>query len=89
MIDNSLWVEGGPGPIRSDGQEPTIGEIKAHDNELRIQRRIDAAVAAETEACAKIAETTYAKDAFHFELGTAVAAAIRARQPKTEDNANG
>ena len=40
---------------------------------------IDQAAAAEREACARIAETTYAKDAFHFELATAVAAAIRAR----------
>lgn len=29
------------------------------------------------ERCAKIAEITYVKDAFRFELGTAIAAAIR------------
>ena len=39
------------------------------------------AVLAEREACARIAETTYAHSAFHFELATAVAAAIRARNP--------
>lgn len=34
---------------------------------------------AEREANAKVAETTYAKTAFHYELGTAVAQHIRSR----------
>lgn len=33
----------------------------------------------EREANAKVAETTYAKTAFHYELGTAVAQHIRSR----------
>lgn len=37
------------------------------------------AVAAEREACARIAERTCARSAFHFELGTAIASAIRNR----------
>ena len=44
-----------------------------------LRQRIDDAVTAEREACAKIAEKTSAHSAFHFELGTAVAAAIRNR----------
>lgn len=36
-------------------------------------------VGEEMDLCARIAERTYAKDAFHFELGTAIAAAIRGR----------
>ncbi len=35
------------------------------------------AIMSERERCATVAERTYAKDAFHFELGTAIAAAIR------------
>lgn len=34
--------------------------------------------AATIEECAKVCERTYAKDAFHFELGIACAAGIRA-----------
>ncbi len=52
--------------------------------ELRMQMLADEgqsgkAVAAERERCAQIAERTYARDALHFELGTAIAAAIRAQ----------
>ncbi|WP_186056539.1 hypothetical protein [Burkholderia gladioli] len=42
--------------------------------------RIRAAV---IEECAKVCERTYAKDAFHFELGTACAAGIRALAAST------
>lgn len=45
---------------------------KLSDNE---RARIRAAV---IEECARVCERTYAKDAFHFELGTACAAGIRA-----------
>lgn len=43
----------------------------------QIAQAIQEAVDAERERCAKIAETTYAKDALHFELGWAIAKAIR------------
>jgi hypothetical protein len=42
-----------------------------------VDKAIDHAVTIERERCAKIAETTYAKDAFHFEIGTAIAKTIR------------
>lgn len=41
------------------------------------------------EACAEVAETTYAKDAFHFELGTACARAIRALSDRKNEGGAG
>jgi len=47
-------------------------------DELRgISDAMARARAEERERCAKLAETIYARDAFRFELGTAIAAAIR------------
>lgn len=65
----AVIVEGGVGRIR---------QLK------RIVKHVEAVEAAAIERCAKICESTYAKDAFHFELGTACANAIRALLPKEE-----
>lgn len=46
-----------------------------------VERAVEAAA---IERCANVCESTYAKDAFHFELGTACAKAIRALLPKEE-----
>lgn len=73
--DRRLWIEGGRGPIREDGGKPTLGEILDHDNETRILRRINAAVLAEREACAKIAENLMSIG----DRSAAISAAIRAR----------
>lgn len=50
-------------------------EDAEHDREMAIQARIDAAVAAERERCAKVAEDFLTRG--RSPLGRAVAAAIR------------
>lgn len=58
-------------------ENATYGESVMRIANALSRNRQDSDTAARKE-CAEIARYTYAKDAFHFELGTEIAAAIEA-----------
>ncbi len=66
-------------PILARLEDAKARSLEYADTQFNRALAAEAALAAEREGCAQIAERMYAKDAFRFELGTAIAAAIRAQ----------